>query len=681
MLDQEDSNTNGRITPASHIGDVVIGGVEVHVAERITNLEAEISSRKEEITRLKATVVTTNRQPHRGIGNNIDGRSISPSFFNTTAKSDNNNEENSDNKEDEIAKVQNEVAVVKENARMLLKHMATMTAENEQLQSDLDRVREEMGDSLAEASAEIIQRGQALDVAQQTLAGLQTKYNDALEQLGQSDNSQNTIIVALKQELQMVETSSTSLKEALHEQIIQLKEELETTKQSSEDTINVQAKELRILGEEMRNEKVVLNAKIDKLRAGVKSMAMEMSARDAANLADNKMKSNSMNSNSSNVQNSLGDLATLWQEWLDDNRRLRGIADDGINTHQKPTDDTTLPNNDDGGLDSTILNIGNNIDHSTADDTKSVTSNDHAPSPSPRGRWFASWKKGESASSDSMVKDRDHRIDELEAVICSNVEIIKHIRRAIDEIDNPPEDKDDGATDTERRARAHQSTENLSQLKDALASLGSIANGDRLCPLLSTKNEDDDNDDIYTKPMKVSLADAMNGKLDEITTLQLNVRTLEETNSLLSMQNKQLSDDLSRLQIITAAVDTQSSSQEDEIEILKAKAINLELKCQIQADEKQTMEEALDVKLKGRDLAISNIEESHAKELAVLKDESSKQEDRIEQLQAEIHKLQYQSNMEEEQKSNEMKDKTTRSELDALEEEIPSSSSNFPDLL
>ena len=181
--------------------------------------------------------------------------------------------------------------------------------------------------------------------------------------------------------------------------------------------------------------------------------------------------------------------------------------------------------------------------------------------------------------------------------------------------------------------------------------------------------------------MKVSLADAMNGKLDEITTLQLNVRTLEETNSLLSMQNKQLSDDLSRLQTITVAVDTQSSSQEDEIEILKAKVINLELKCQIQADEKQTMEEALDVKLKGRDLAISNIEESHAKELTVLKDESSKQEDRIEQLRAEIHTLQYQSDMEEEQKRNEMKDRTTRSELDALEEEIPLSSSNFPDLL
>ena len=108
MLEQDSNTNNGRITPASHIGDVVIG-VEVHVAERITNLEAEISSRKEEITRLKATInVTTNRQQHRGIGNNIDGRSISPSFFNTTttAKSDNNNnnEENSDkDKEDEIA--------------------------------------------------------------------------------------------------------------------------------------------------------------------------------------------------------------------------------------------------------------------------------------------------------------------------------------------------------------------------------------------------------------------------------------------------------------------------------------------------------------------------------------------------------------------------------------------------
>ena len=83
------------------------------------------------------------------------------------------------------------------------------------------------------------------------------------------------------------------------------------------------------------------------------------------------------------------------------------------------------------------------------------------------------------------------------------------------------------------------------------------------------------------------------------------------------------------------------------------------------------MEEALGMKLKGREDIISNIENAHNKEISILENQSSSQEDLIGKLQAEITKLHVQSDIQAEEKRNAMEEIKTKIELSALE--IPSS--------
>ena len=653
---------------SSHIGDVVINeGAPPPTEEeddvnnnddRIAILEAEIASRKAEISRLKG-----------GIDVNND----------TNDNQDNQNSE-------QLAKVQAEVAVVKENARMLLRHMAAQTTENEQLQSDLDRVREELGDSLAEASVEIIQRGNKIEQQDRLLVELQTKYNDVLEQLNHGDNSSQTIINALQSELNMIKDSSSQLKDALNEQITQLKEKLETTKNEAETTINRQSKELRMLGEEYRNEKNSLNIQIDTLRKGIKTMANELKCvQQMVHVKEQELqieRKKSLGGDSAGNNRlhapSLGDLAALWEQRLDENRKSRGIpssddaavpkngsytaADDG-----KTNDDDTNCSPDGNTLPSTINTAeqnNNNNDGSTsaaASTTDDGTSTTDGPSPRRTNgilNLFGGGKKKSvqlsAATQHDLVQERDRTIDELETMLCANVEVIKHIKCAIDELDvtamSAGEEEDNGAADT----ATARSAENLAKLKEALASLGS--------------NEASSN---KTPRVKMKLKDALGGSLSDVSMLQMTVKTLESTVSLQEMQNMTLKEELSRLQNIVNDVDTYNSSQEDEIEKLRAKVIKLELKSQLQEDEKRTMEEALGMKLKGREDIISNIENAHNKEISVLENQSSSQEDLIGKLQAEITKLHVQSDIQAEEKRNAMEEIKTKIELSALE--IPSS--------
>ena len=232
-------------------------------------------------------------------------------------------------------------------------------------------------------------------------------------------------------------------------------------------------------------------------------------------------------------------------------------------------------------------------------------------------------------------------------MLCANVEVIKHIKYAIDDLDV--------TAMSAAEEEGSKSAENLARLKEALASLGS--------------NEASSN---KTPRVQMKLKDALGGSLSDVSTLQMTVKTLESTVSLQEMQNLTLKEELSRLQNIVNDVDTYNSSQEDEIEILKAKVIKLELKSKMQEDEKRTMEEALGMKLKGREDIISNIENAHNKEISILENQSSSQEDKIEKLQAEITKLHVQSDILAEEKRNAMEEIKTKNELSALE--IPSSS-------
>ncbi len=50
-----------------------------------------------------------------------------------------------------------------------------------------------------------------------------------------------------------------------------------------------------------------------------------------------------------------------------------------------------------------------------------------------------------------------------------------------------------------------------------------------------------------------------------------------------------------------------NSSQEDDVEHLRARASNLELRCKIEEDERRTMEEALRAQVECRDLIISSL--------------------------------------------------------------------------
>ena len=181
-------------------------------------------------------------------------------------------------------------------------------------------------------------------------------------------------------------------------------------------------------------------------------------------------------------------------------------------------------------------------------------------------------------------------------MIYSNIDIIRRIKCAIDEIDTPVEWN--GST---------SSTDNIALLKDALLCLGSEGGW---C------------------------------KSAEISSLQTKVKVLESTIFMRGIQHEDLQKELRRLNDTINAMQAHTSLQEDEIESLKARVVTLELRSKLQDDSVASLEEALVTQSKCYELTISNLEVECEKKLSEIKSQGATQEDQIKSLRAEIRELQ-----------------------------------------
>ncbi len=294
------------------------------------------------------------------------------------------------------------------------------------------------------------------------------------------------------------------------------------------------------------------------------------------------------------LPDTLGGLAELWEQRLAENRRRRGIDTENDSA-------TVVP--------STICTSSQMSDHA------SVASNDALSNGPSTRRGSVLFGNILASSRNRKVLQRDQTIHELEAVIFSNIEIIRRIKCAIEEIDTPVE------------GNRSNSTENIAQLKAALLCLGSEGGW---------------------------CASA------EILTLQTRVKVLESTVFMQGIQQETLKKELTRLNDTICRMEAQKSLQEDEIESLKARVVSLETKCQLQNDNIASLEEALDTQSKCNELTILNLKVSCEKKINEMKSRSASQDDQIESLRAEIRELH-------EEKRNAMEEMKKDLELAALE--------------
>jgi len=677
------SSTMALLGKSSHIGDLVIGDEddtnnnnndaptttqtnapipEGYVEQKIATLEAEIASRRAEITRLKSITTTT---PPSSSSSALNTKITQDNLKATTNLIEDEHSQsqtsNTTISETDLSKVQNEVQTVKDNARLLLRHMAKQTSENEALQLELDTLKEELKVSLTEASTEIINSNNALELKTTQYNELLNKYNELSTQFNTVDDNESNISKAIQNELELVKDSSQQMKIVYQNQISNLETQLADIKAllvDREETIDKQS------------------TQIDDLKNGIKSMTKELNLMEQKCKIDNAFSNSSTSTAGGNAigdsgstnggsaeevngkknictAQNLNELANLWEVRLDENRRKRRAGTAGASTadiESKSSPTSTSHTQEVDGEGDVIENGTATTDN---DNSGSTPSKDTTSSPSLQStnRWFfgSSKKKQDSTSINDMKQhDNDTTINELEDVILANIDIIRYIKCAIEEMDGHRDDENEDTA---------SSTDNLARLKKALATLNNI------------KSPSDDSEGEEASP-------------GQIATLQMSVKALESSQELQELQNNTLKAELSRLQSIINNVDNQSSSQEDEIESLKAQVIKLQLTNQLLEDDKRTLEEAQHAQLSSRDMAISNIESNHVQQMNILENKSGGQEDMIEQLQAELCKLQVKSNIQVEEQRHVVEEMKTKIELKNLEEEGASPSlTSFPDLL
>lgn len=198
--------------------------VDNDVEDRIATLESEIASRKAELFRLKSSIVAKNSD-----GNDMtvkyNNKDTAAAIEDTADDIDqsnsniNNDEEESCNSSveegDDITAIKNEASAVKETARLLLRKMAEQYQTNEQLRSDVEQIKNEMGRSLAKVTVENMERGKALEMKDKLYIDLQSKYNDVVMALGEAND-----------DLRRVQMNGNEREEELKSKILKLELDL-----------------------------------------------------------------------------------------------------------------------------------------------------------------------------------------------------------------------------------------------------------------------------------------------------------------------------------------------------------------------------------------------------------------------------------------------------------------------
>ena len=231
---------------SSYIGDVIMIEEDIHenylncrvddvdVDRRIATLESEIASRQAELSRLKSisAVAKNSNEGHMIVNNRKDTAAAIEDTIDDDQSNNGDDEEESYNssvveEEDDIMTIKNEASAVKETARLLLRKMAEQYQTNEQLRSDVEQIKNEMGRSLAKVTVENLERGKALELKDKLYIDLQSKYNDVVIALGEANDDLRRVQMKgnereeelkskiLKLELDLLSKSSCPCKEIL----------------------------------------------------------------------------------------------------------------------------------------------------------------------------------------------------------------------------------------------------------------------------------------------------------------------------------------------------------------------------------------------------------------------------------------------------------------------------------
>ena len=190
---------------SSYIGDVIMIEEDtldlscrvddVDVDRRIATLESEIASRQAELTRLKTSAVAKISDGSHMIVNKNKDTTAAIEDTTDDYQSNINDEEEEESynssvveEKDDITAINNEASAVKETARLLLRKMAEQYQTNEQLRSDVEQIKNEMGRALAKVTVENLELGKALEMKDKQYVDLQSKYNDVVVALGEAND-------------------------------------------------------------------------------------------------------------------------------------------------------------------------------------------------------------------------------------------------------------------------------------------------------------------------------------------------------------------------------------------------------------------------------------------------------------------------------------------------------------
>jgi len=276
----------------------------------------------------------------------------------------------------------------------------------------------------------------------------------------------------------------------------------------------------------------------------------------------------------------------------------------------------------------------------------SVTSNDADP-PSPPARRFIesirspfsnNGKKPDAQNDlERMVKERDMKINELEAIILSNVELIYKMKDTIELITGGEAE--------------HIPGKNVAELE--------AASPNRMGGEASVSSN-------KTNSSRTTTGSTRGELWSLVSAFQIMVKDMESTIQFQGKQNNSLREEVARLQKVINHME----AQEDEIETLRALNVKLELKSQMQAEEIITIQEELNTKLECHDRTISYLESTSEQKVEISQKMIDDKEDQIERLKCDIMKMKARSDMQEQAKRHEMEEMKAELEQTQLEMEL-----------
>eukprot|EP00581_Thalassiosira_minuscula_P019433 CAMPEP_0183717590 /NCGR_PEP_ID=MMETSP0737-20130205/11171_1 /TAXON_ID=385413 /ORGANISM="Thalassiosira miniscula, Strain CCMP1093" /LENGTH=402 /DNA_ID=CAMNT_0025947063 /DNA_START=186 /DNA_END=1394 /DNA_ORIENTATION=- len=311
---------------------------------------------------------------------------------------------------------------------------------------------------------------------------------------------------------------------------------------------------------------------------------------------------------------SLGELIVLWEQRLSENRTIEPAV--AMSTKEdSPCTPRTVASSDADSVPSMVWETDDDDEASTTSCSNATPNS--PPSPCPPRALFEqqSHHQFDQQVSIQMVEERDLKIKSLEATILEDRKIMMEMKDTIKKL----------MREKENEKPTVASDKNNSEWNETLPANRTVCGADP--PTKGTKNN---------QPIII-------GPVDCISHMAMS--QLQSTVSLHEKQNKTLREECTKLQTMVSNLDSQSSSQENTIEFLKAKLVEVLVS-------KEVVENQLNTEIEYRNASLSNLEKSFNETnqtISALEASNSSLEDQVERLKAENLRLRVQSQMLEEE--------------------------------